>query len=75
MQGINAEPLTFRLRMELKRKLALFGRGPKPLFFVPQISQIYTDLDLFGLWDDADFSSSDYAELSDEKSAKSAKSA
>ena len=44
-------------------------------FFVPQISQIYTDLDLFGLWDDADFSSSDYAELSDEKSAKSAKSA
>ena len=40
-------------------------------FFVPQISQIYTDLDLFGLWDDADFSSSDYAELSDEKSAKS----
>ena len=45
------------------------------VFFVPQISQIYTDLDLFGLWDDADFSSSDYAELSDEKSAKSAKSA
>ena len=35
------------------------------VFFVPQISQIYTDLDLFGLWDDADFSSSDYAELSD----------
>ena len=29
--------------MELKRKLALFGRGPKPLFYVPQISQIYTD--------------------------------
>ena len=27
-------------------------------FFVPQISQIYTDLDLFGLWGDADFSSS-----------------
>ena len=36
-------PFTFRLRMELKRKLALFGRGPKPLFYVPQISQIYTD--------------------------------
>ena len=25
------------------------------VFFVPQISQIYTDLDQFGLWGDADF--------------------
>ena len=34
---------TFGLRTELKRKLDLFGRGLKPLFYVPQISQIYTD--------------------------------
>ena len=33
---------TFGLRTELKRKLDLFGRGLKPLFYVPQISQIYT---------------------------------
>ena len=36
-------PFTFGLRTELKRKLDLFGRGLKPLFYVPQISQIYTD--------------------------------
>ena len=43
MQGINAEPLTFGLRTELNRMLALFGWGLKPLFYVSQISQIYTD--------------------------------
>ena len=40
----HSSPLfTFGLRTELKRKLDLFGRGLKPLFYVPQISQIYTD--------------------------------
>ena len=40
----HSSPLfTFGLRTELNRKLALFGWGLKPLFYVPQISQIYTD--------------------------------
>ena len=46
--------------------------SPSRCSFVPQISLIYTDLDLFGLWDDADLYSLDFAELSDEKSAESA---